>query len=291
MDSVLSKSYDQILSDSDALKDKIFVIKIGGAVMEDCQKKESFIKDLALLNHIGIKFVLVHGGGKQISKYLNQMSIESEFVGGYRVTSKTAVDVVEMVLSGHINKDLAHALKAQGIKSVGISGKDNGLILAHKKVMYKNNNEINLGYVGEIEAVDISIIELLLEKGYLPVISPVAADELGNTLNINADDVAAGICKALHAEKLFLMTDVKGLYKEFGNESSFISKTSVKEISEIIARGSIQSGMIPKLKSCISSLEAGSQSVHILNGLIEHNLLLEILDNQGVGTLITREVS
>lgn len=269
-------------------RDKIFVIKFGGSIMQSEKEKKAFIDDVILMLHLGIKIVLVHGGGKHISNRLERMGIETEFVEGYRVTCDDAIKEVEMVLSGSINKDLTLRFNNRGVKAVGMNGKDGGLIKAKKKYIIKKEKETDIGNVGDIEKINPDYLKLLIDHQYLPIISPIGYDENGTTYNINADDVAAKICSELNAEKLVLMTDVNGLYKTFGDESTFISKLTVDDAKKYIEDGIIQGGMIPKIQSCISSIERGAGTTHIINGMIEHSLLLEIFSNEGIGTMVLR---
>lgn len=267
-------------------REKTFVIKFGGSIINSEKEKKAFIDDVALMLQMGMKIVLVHGGGKDISNRLDRMGIETEFVEGYRVTCDEAIKEVEMVLSGSINKDLTLRFNNRGIKAVGMNGKDGGLIKAKKKYIIKKKQETDIGNVGDIEKIDPSYLKLLIDHQYLPIISPIGFDEQGNTYNINADDVAAKICSELNAEKLILMTDVNGLYKEFGDESTFISKLTVETAKKYIEDGTIQGGMIPKIQSCITSIENGTGTTHIINGMIEHGLLLEIFSDDGIGTMV-----
>lgn len=265
---------------------KIFVIKYGGSIMTAQKEKEAFIEDVIFMNRMGIKIVIVHGGGQFISTRLEQLGIETEFLEGYRVTDDVSIKEVEMLLSGHLNKDLTMLFNNKGIKAVGLNGKDGGLLLAKKKKLFKNGEELNVGNVGEVEIVDPSYLHLLLENNYLPIISPIGFDKAGVTYNINADDVAAEICVALGAEKLLLMTDVKGVYETFGDEGTFLSTLSLQEAKDLIDTGVIKEGMLPKLKSCITSLEKGTKSAHIISGMIEHSLLTEVFSNEGSGTML-----
>lgn len=263
-----------------------FVIKFGGSIMSNEKSKNAFIKDVVLLNLVGINVAIVHGGGPYISKALKEMNIESEFVNGLRATSEEAIKVVEMVLSGLVNKELSSALCREGITGVGLSGKDANLIEAKKKYLYKDGEKIDLGYVGEVVKINSQFLSSLIEKHHVPVISPVGADSKGNTYNINADFVASAISSDLKAEKLILLTDVEGIYKDIKDPSSLISIIKTDEINDYIENGSIAGGMLPKLECCVNALEGGTRSVHLIDGRKEHSLLLEIFTNKGIGTMI-----
>ncbi len=265
---------------------KTFVIKFGGSIMSNEKSKNAFIKDVVLLNLVGINVAIVHGGGPYISKALKEMNIESEFVNGLRATSEEAIKVVEMVLSGLVNKELSSALCREGITGVGLSGKDANLIEAKKKYLYKDGEKIDLGYVGEVVKINSQFLSGLIEKHHVPVISPVGADSKGNTYNINADFVASAISSDLKAEKLILLTDVEGIYKDIKDPSSLISIIKTDEINDYIENGSIAGGMLPKLECCVNALEGGTRSVHLIDGRKEHSLLLEIFTNKGIGTMI-----
>lgn len=267
-------------------KDKVFVIKYGGSIMHSKADQLGFIEDVVFLKKLGIKIVLVHGGGQFITERLETLNIPSTFQDGYRITDKNMIEEVEMLLSGGINKDLTLSFNNEGVKAVGMSGKDGGLITAKRKSLKKGDQYLDIGFVGEIEMVDPSYLRILLENGYLPVIAPIGFDKSGVTYNLNADDVASKICTALKAEKLILMTDVKGLYEQYGNEKSFIPKLGREEAQQLMDHGIIKGGMLPKLKSCITSLEEGAGSAHIISGMIKHALLEEILTDEGVGTVV-----
>lgn len=260
-------------------KKKIFVIKIGGSIMGSDEGLDALINDIIFIQQLGIKIVIVHGGGPFITERLKKIGIQSEFVGGYRVTNEGSIKEIEMLLSGHIGKEVAMKFNLKGSKAVGVNGKDAGLIMAKKKNM-------DCGNVGEVEKINSDYLSMLLDNDYIPVISPIGFDTLGVTYNINADDVASAVCSTLSAEKLLLVTDVKGLYEVFGDEESFISTLTMEEAKDYIEKGHINGGMIPKLKSCIESLNNGAKAVHIISGKIEHSLLIEIFSNDGIGTMI-----
>ena len=270
-----------------AFQNKIFVIKYGGSMMENESAKRAFIEDIALLSHLGIHCIIIHGGGKEINTRLKRLGIKSEFKEGYRVTSKEAIGEVEMVLSGRINKELIHLLNLSGVKAVGLNGKDAGLIRAQQKFIEIENQIHDIGHVGEIERIDPEILEILLEKGMVPVISPIGFDDQGKTYNINADDVAAAVSSKLYAEKLMMITDVPGVLKDVNDAGSLISKMNVKDIDDLMGSGVISGGMIPKIVCVRTAILAGTKAVHILNGQLNHCILLEVFTDKGIGTMVT----
>ncbi|MZQ75560.1 MAG: acetylglutamate kinase [Peptoclostridium sp.] len=270
-------------------QDKIFVIKYGGSIMSNEEAKDAFIKDVALLKLVGINIVLVHGGGPDISGMLKKLNIQTKFVKGLRVTDQQTVEVVEMVLSGKVNKELASRLSSHGIKAVGISGRDSNIVTAKKKYLEDGDELIDIGFVGEVTSINKELLIDLIKADYLPVISPVGCDETGQIYNVNADYVAGAISSVLQAEKLILLTDVKGLFKDIQDESSFISEITVPGIVEYIRSGVIKGGMIPKMECCMQSIEEGTKNIHLVNGNVEHSLLLEIFTKAGIGTMVKGE--
>jgi len=267
-------------------KGKTFVIKFGGSIMENEVPKKAFIQDIVFMEHLGINIVIVHGGGSSISKRLTRLNIESQFIDGLRVTDKEVMQEVEMVLSGMINKELTMCLNNAGTGAIGISGKDGSFIQAKKKILKKNGKEIDLGYVGEVEKVNEQFLLDLIEKGYLPVIAPIGFDKGGNSYNINADYAASAVSGTISAEKLILLTDVDGLYSDFENKDSLLSKLTLSECEELIERQIIQGGMLPKLQCAVEAIKKGARSVHMINGSLEHGLLLEVFTAEGIGTMI-----
>ncbi len=265
---------------------KIVVIKYGGSAMLDQELKQNVIKDVVLLKLVGFKPIIVHGGGKEISRWVEKVGMEPKFINGLRVTDRETMEIVEMVLS-KVNKELVTMVQSLGIKAVGISGKDGGLLSCEKKF----KDEKDIGFVGEITKVDPKILYDLLEKDFLPIIFPVGYDENFQTYNINADDAACSIAKAVHAEKLAFLSDIEGVYKDKEDPSSLISELYVHNAEKLIEEGFVGGGMIPKLQNCIEAIEEGVNRVHILDGRIPHSLLLEIFTNQGIGTAILREDS
>lgn len=265
---------------------KTFVIKYGGSIMNNENAKNAFIEDVVLLNLVGINVIIIHGGGPNISSLLEKLAIKSEFINGLRVTDEATMEVVEMVLSGKVNKEISGELCKHGINALGISGRDGNLIKAKKVYGQVGGKEVDLGFVGEVEEVNKVFINDLLEGGYLPVISPVGADYSGNIYNINADYAAAAISSALKAEKLILLSDVEGLYKDFNDKSTFISEATCVEIQGYMYEGSITGGMIPKMQCCIQAIQEGTKDVHVIDGRKEHSLLLEVFTDDGSGTMI-----
>ncbi|WP_432406225.1 acetylglutamate kinase [Wukongibacter sp. M2B1] len=265
---------------------KTFVIKFGGSIMKNKTAKDAFIKDIVLMKLIGVNLVIVHGGGPKISENLNALGIESNFINGLRVTDEETMKVVEMVLAGYINKEIVFDINSNGVKAIGISGKDGGFIKAEKKYIYNNNEKIDIGFVGDVKEINVDFLEDLIDKNYIPVIAPTGFDEEGNSYNINADYVASSVSFAIKAEKLILLTDVEGLYKDISDKTTFISQLTKNEAKTFIDDGIINGGMRPKLECCISAIENGTKSVHMIDGRKEHCLLLEIFTDKGIGTMI-----
>ena len=273
--------------------DKVFVIKYGGAAMVDEDLKRSFCQDVTLLKFIGLNPIVVHGGGPQIGTVLKQMGKESQFVDGMRVTDEETMNVVEMVLSGKVNAEIVSKINELGGRAVGLSGKDGNLLRARKMEMRRVPKDANppelidLGRVGEVEHVDPSVLIALEEKQFIPVIAPVGVDADGNTYNINADFVAGHVAGALDAEKLILLTDVEGVKDTKGN---LITNLGITEAEKAMKAGVIKGGMLPKIECCIGALRSGVRSAHVIDGRVEHALLLEIFTDVGIGTQITRSV-
>ena len=260
---------------------KIIVVKYGGSAMSNEELQKNVIKDVTLLKLVGFKPIIVHGGGKEISRWVSKVGKEARFVNGLRVTDAETMEIAEMVLN-KVNKSLVTMVQELGVKAVGISGKDGGLLTVEKK--YSDGQDI--GYVGEITKVDPKVLYDLLEKDFLPIVAPIGMDENFETYNINADDAACAIARAVNAEKLAFLTDIEGMYKEINDKSSFISRLSASEADALISGGYIGGGMLPKLNNCTSAIKNGVNKVHILDGRIPHCLLLEIFTNQGIGTAI-----
>lgn len=263
---------------------RIFVVKYGGSAMVDEELKEQVIKDVTLLKLVGFKPIIVHGGGKEISRWVGKVGMEPEFVNGLRVTDKDTMELAEMVL-GRVNKSLVQLVESLGVRAIGISGKDGRLLSVNKK--YADGADI--GFVGDIKKVNAEVLYDLIEKDFLPVICPVGLDDDYNTYNINADDAACAIAKAMRAEKLAFLTDIEGVYRDPKDPSTLISELRVSEARKLMNEGVIGGGMLPKLNSCIDAIEHGVSRVHILDGRIPHCLLLEIFTNKGIGTAILNE--
>lgn len=260
---------------------KIIVVKYGGSAMSNEELQKNVIKDVTLLKLVGFKPIIVHGGGKEISRWVGKVGKEAQFVNGLRVTDEETMEIAEMVLS-KVNKHLVTMVQELGVKAVGISGKDGGLLKVDKK--YADGKDI--GFVGDIREVNPKILYDLLEKDFLPIVAPIGLDDEFRTYNINADDAACAIAKAVGADKLAFLTDIKGLYKDINDESSFISRLTASTAENLIRDGFIGGGMLPKLTNCTSAIRGGVNRVHILDGRIAHCLLLEIFTNEGIGTAI-----
>ena len=260
---------------------KIIVVKYGGSAMVDEELKKRVIEDVTLLKLVGFKPIIVHGGGKEISKWVGKVGMEPKFINGLRVTDEDTMEVAEMVL-GRVNKSLVQLVESLGVRAIGISGKDGALLKVDKK--YSDGQDI--GYVGDIKEVNGQILYDLLEKDFLPIVCPVGLDDDYNTYNINADDAACAIARAVKAEKLAFLTDIEGVYKDPGDPKTLISELRVDEARKLMEDGYIGGGMLPKLTNCIDAIENGVSRVHILDGRIPHCLLLEIFTNKGIGTAI-----
>ncbi|NDL66916.1 acetylglutamate kinase [Anaerotalea alkaliphila] len=260
---------------------KIVVVKYGGSAMVDDKVKETVIEDLVLMKLVGFKVVIVHGGGKEINALLDKVGKKARFVNGLRVTDEETMEVVEMVLAGKVNKDVVQMIQNHDLNAVGITGKD-GKTLKVRKV-YSEGADI--GFVGEITHVDTKLINTLLENDFIPVIAPIGTDEKGQTYNINADYAASAIAGALDSEKLIFLTDVEGVLRDVKDKESLISKIRLDEVDGLIASGVISGGMLPKVDCCVEGINKGVKNVHILDGRVEHSLLLEVFTTSGVGTM------
>lgn len=263
---------------------KTVVIKYGGSAMVDAKIRDLMMKDIAVLKLLGIQVVLVHGGGPFINESLKNFNKEPEFKEGLRVTDKETMQVVEMVLSGKINKEIVNDIQKVGIQAVGISGKD-GMTLKARKL---TPSGLDLGFVGEIVSVDTKLIDSLIASDFLPVLAPVGRDDEGNTYNINADYAAVAIAGALNAQKLVFVTDVAGVMADVDDYKSLITQMTVAEAQENIDNGIISGGMIPKVECCIAAVESGVKTVHIIDGRVEHSMLLEIFTQEGIGTMFKK---
>lgn len=263
---------------------KIIVIKYGGSAMIDEELKKNVIKDVVLLKLTGFKPIIVHGGGKEISRWVGKVGMEPRFVNGLRVTDEDTMEVAEMVLN-KVNKELVSMVQALGVKAVGISGKDGGLLHVEKK--YSNGEDI--GYVGQITQVNPKVLRDLIDNDFLPIVCPIGMDDEFHSYNINADDAASAIAEEMNAEKLAFLTDTEGVFLDFNDKSSLISQLNCSEAVELIRTGGVSGGMIPKLQNCVDAINNGVNRVHILDGRIPHCLLLEIFTNKGIGTAILKD--
>jgi acetylglutamate kinase len=258
---------------------KIIVVKYGGSAMVDEELKKKVIQDVVLLKLVGLKPIIVHGGGKEISTWVKKTGMEPKFFNGLRVTDEPTMEIAEMVLN-KVNKSLVSMIEELGVKACGISGKDGGMLKVEKK--FSEGEDI--GYVGEIKEVDTTLIDSLLKDDFLPVICPIGYDDAYHAYNINADDAACAIARAVHAEKLAFLTDIEGVYRDYNDKSTLISELTTDEAKELLQTDAIGGGMLPKLNNCVDAIENGVARVHIMDGRIPHCLLLEVFTNKGVGT-------
>jgi acetylglutamate kinase len=256
------------------------VVKYGGAAMKDSSLKDGVIRDLIFMSCVGIRPILVHGGGPEINSWLEKLGIEPQFKDGLRVTDAATMDVVEMVLVGRVNKEIVSLIDRSGGSAVGLCGKDGNLIVA------RPDGREGIGFVGEVSSVNVDILNSLVKSGYIPVISSVAADESGQAYNINADTVAGEIAAALGAEKLILLTDTPGLMRDFKDPNTLIRQLDIQGARDLIEDGTVSGGMIPKLSCCVRSLAQGVKAAHIIDGRLPHSLLLEIFTDTGTGSMI-----
>ncbi|MDR0963793.1 MAG: acetylglutamate kinase, partial [Clostridium sp.] len=263
---------------------KIIVVKYGGSAMDNPAAQRSVIQDVTLLKLVGFKPIIVHGGGKEISRWIGKIGKEPQFVNGLRVTDSETMEIAEMVL-GKVNKSLVTMVEELGVRAVGISGKDGGLLRVQKKCP----DGKDIGYVGEITKVNPQILLDLLKNDCLPIVSPIGLDDHFDTYNINADDVACAIAKEMNAEKLAFLTDVPGLYQDIADKESFLPRLSVSDAQQMMQKGFVGGGMLPKLNNCIDAINKGVSRVHILDGRMPHCLLLEIFTDQGIGTAIYKD--
>ncbi|MEC7875722.1 MAG: acetylglutamate kinase [Pseudomonadota bacterium] len=271
---------------------KSIVIKYGGNAMSDETLKADFARDIVLMKLVGMNPIIVHGGGPQIGETLDKLGKKTEFIEGMRVTDSETMDIVEMVLGGVVNKEIVNLISRFGGNAVGLSGKDGKLIRAKKMIVKKDSPEldvpeiIDLGHVGDVHSIDKSVIDMLIKGDFIPVVAPVGVDELGQSYNINADLVAGKIAEVLSAEKLIMLTNTKGLLDKDGE---VLTGISVEEVDNLINKGIIHSGMLPKIRSALDAVHSGVQTSHIIDGRVKHAVLLEILTDEGVGTLIHRK--
>ena len=270
------------------------VIKYGGSAMVDKTARKQFIKDVVLMKYIGINPVIVHGGGPEINEMLKKVGKESKFIAGNRVTDEETVEIVEMVLSGKVNKGIVADINKYGGKAIGISGKDDNMILVRQKYIEeksensKETKKIDIGFVGEIENINTEIIKVLEKSDYIPVISSIGTDKNGQTYNINADYVAGEIAGKLNADRMIFLTDVDGILLDYNDKQTLIDEIDVYYVNKLIKKGVISGGMLPKVNTCLKAIEKGVENVIILNGKLEHSLLLELFTEEGAGTLIKK---
>jgi acetylglutamate kinase len=270
--------------------DSIMVFKIGGSIMSDRAVLEDFIQDVVLLRFIGIHPIIVHGGGPEISEAMERFGKKAEFVGGLRVTDKETLDIARMVLLGNINAELVSLIGKYGGKGIGLSGQDGMFLKAKKKppVKIKGKEPVDLGFVGDVERVDPEVLMIMAGKGYIPVISPIATDDRGNNLNVNADTAAGAVAIAMRAKKFFSITDVEGVRMNPDDPSSVISEFPASDFERLVQEGIIKGGMIPKVEACVRVVQGGVEKAHIIDGRKHHAILLELLTNEGVGTMISK---
>jgi acetylglutamate kinase len=294
MDQIIQKA--EVLIESlpyiKSFQSKTFVIKYGGSTMDESLKKD-IIQDIILLKYIGIHPIIVHGGGNEITNYLNKLNLKSEFVNGLRVTTKEVMEVVQMVLVGKINQEIVSMLNLYGGKGIGLTGKDANLIVSRKhlpETVYdsegKNEKIVDLGFVGEIEKVDPKPILALCDAGYIPVISPIGVGYDGESYNINADDVTSAVAQAVKADKMIMLTDVDGIYEVPGNKATKINSLTIDKAQQMISNNQITGGMIPKVRACLDAVSNGVRRTHIIDGKDKHSILLEIFTDKGIGTMV-----
>lgn len=269
---------------------KTVVIKYGGAAMAAADLKDAVMQDIALMKYVGMHPIVVHGGGPEVSAMSKRLGLTSNFIDGLRVTDGATMEVAQMVLVGKTNRAIVTHLGAHGVKAVGLSGHDGGLIRATRHIHHsvKTGEEVDLGFVGDVASIDVSVLESLAEAGFVPVISPIGVGPKGESFNINADTVAGEVAAALQAEKLVLLTDVEGVRADKDDPSSLLSRVTVDEVKGWMAAGKLEGGMIPKLDCCLTALDAGVSRVHIIDGRVPHSLLLEIFTDKGIGTMVIK---
>jgi acetylglutamate kinase len=258
------------------------VIKYGGSAMVDDDLRETFADDVAMLHYAGINPIIVHGGGPQISAAMGQRGIEPQWVEGLRVTDEETIRVVQSTLVGEINPDIVRLVNNHGAVAAGVSGLDANLFVAEPQ-------DERLGFVGKVAEVNVGLVEGLQSQGYVPVVAPIARGRDGKSYNLNADTAAGALASALKASKLVYLTDVEGLYRDLGDENSLVSRITSHELDELIDSGSVSAGMLPKLKSCVAAIAGGVEQVHILDGRVQHAVLLEVFTPEGIGTMVTAE--
>jgi len=262
------------------------VVKFGGNAMENDELKEMFASDIVLMRYVGMNPVIVHGGGPQVTHYMERLSMEVRFVDGHRVTDAAAMEVVKMVLVGKVNKEIVSLINGHGTLAVGLSGEDGNLLMARKRTHVGKEGEVDLGFVGDVAKVNPGILNNLIRDEFIPVVASIGVDENGQSYNINADLVAGALAASLRADKLIYLTDVDGIYRDFQDRSSLIAELTTGEVEQLIQDGGLTSGMLPKIQSCIDALRSGVRRAHIVNGTIDHALLLELYTDAGIGTMV-----
>lgn len=265
---------------------KTVVVKFGGNAMENDELKERFASDIVLMRYVGMNPVIVHGGGPQVTHYMERLSMKVSFVDGHRVTDAAAMEVAKMVLVGKVNKEIVSLVNGHGTLAVGLSGEDGNLLMARKKMHVGGDGEVDLGFVGEVGKVNPGILHNLIRDEFIPVVASTGVDETGQSYNINADLVASALASSLKADKLIYLTDVDGVYRDFEDRSSLIPEITSREAEQLIRDGVLSSGMLPKIQSCIDALRSGVRRAHIVNGTVDHALLLELYTDAGVGTMV-----
>ena len=269
---------------------KRVVIKYGGSAMASDKLKEAIMKDIVLMKYVGMKPIVVHGGGPAVNRMLERVGIKSAFVNGLRVTDEQTMEIVQMVLAGSINKDIVTLLNSHGAKAVGLCGKDSGLLRVERQFVKVNDGsgsvDMDIGLVGQVREVDTEILDVLTDNGFIPVIAPIGTGPGGQSYNINADYAASAIAGAVKADKLVLLTDVEGIMDSRGGEEKLVSSVNRQEAARLMEEGVITGGMIPKVQCCLEALEKGVGRIHIINGTVMHSLLLEIFTESGIGTMI-----
>jgi acetylglutamate kinase len=277
-----AKIFSEAMPFIKAFRDTVVVIKYGGSAMVDENLRDTFADDVAMLHYVGIKPVIVHGGGPHISRAMGQQGIEPQWMDGLRITDEATIRVVQTTLAGEINPDIVRLINAHGSVAIGVNGLDANLFVARPR-------DPRLGFVGEVSEVNPTLITGLLAQGYVPVVAPLARGEDGRPYNLNADTAAGALAVALGAKKLVYLTDVEGLYRDLGDEDSLIARIVAPDLRTLVGSGSVSSGMLPKLESCIKAIESGVERVHMLDGRVQHALLLEIFTPEGIGTMITKD--
>ncbi len=268
---------------------KTIVIKYGGSAMVNPVAREQFIQDVVLMKYVGINPVIVHGGGPEINEMLQKIGKESKFIAGNRVTDEETMEIVEMVLSGKVNKGIVSDINKYGGKAVGLSGKDGNMVFVEKKFVEVNGEKVDIGFVGEIKEINTEVIKLLEINDAIPVISSIGVDKNGKTYNINADYVAGAIAGKLQADRLIFLTDVDGILLDYNDKQTLIDEIDVEKVNDLIERGIISGGMLPKVTTCLNAIENSVENVVILNGKLEHSVILELFTVEGAGTLIKKD--